>query len=125
MRLLLIALVAALALLYVTLGLRFGYVTLTPTWLVNAQGQNRYTLEVYEEGQRVGYRGRCEVQSGRAVLRLLAPDGRQIVGRTCQKMNDRGDWALHLVGGGQPGRYQLVVDFDAYTGLLDLSETRE
>ena len=125
MRLLLIALVAALALLYVTLGLRFGYVTLTPTWLVNAQGQNRYTLEVYEEGQRVGYRGRCEVQSGRAVLRLLAPDGRQIVGRTCQKVGDRGDWTLHLVGGRQPGRYQLVVDFDAYTGLLDLSETRD
>lgn len=125
MRLLLTALAAALALLYVTLGLRFGYVTLTPTWLLNAQGQNRYVLQVYEEGQRVGYRGRCEVQSGRAVLRLLGPDGRQLAGRTCQKVGDRHEWTLHLVGGGQPGQYQLVVDFDAYSGLLDLSETRQ
>ena len=121
MRYLIVALALAVALLYVTFGLRFGYVTLTPTQMLNAQGQNRYSFELYEDGKNVGVRGTCTARSGRATLRLLDPSGTQIAGQSCPK----GEWSLRLLGGGQPGFYQLVVDLDRYTGTLDLSEVRE
>lgn len=121
MRLLMLALAAAVALLYFTSGLRLGYVTLTPTQLLNAQGQNRYAFELYEDGKHVGVRGTCTVRSGRATLRLLDPAGTQIAGQSCP----RGEWSLRLAGGGQPGMYQLIVDLDRYSGKLDLKELRE
>lgn len=121
MRILLLALVAAVALLYFTLGLRFGYVTLTPTQLLNAQGQNSYTFELYDEGKSVGVTGTCAVRGGQATLRLLDPSGTQVAGQSCPK----GQWSLRLLGGGQPGRYRLLVNFDHYSGTLELRETRE
>ncbi|GAA5514841.1 hypothetical protein Dcar01_03602 [Deinococcus carri] len=121
MRLLLLALAAAVLLLYVTFGLRLGYVTLTPTQLLNAQGQNRYTFQLYEDGKSVGVTGTCTARSGHATLRLLAPDGTQIAGQSCP----RGTWSLNLRGSGQPGLYRLLVDFDHYTGTMNLTETRE
>ena len=121
MRLLILALAAALALLYFTFGLRLGYVTLTPTQLLNAQGQNRYSFELYEDGKHVGVRGTCTVRGGHATLRLLDPAGTQVAGQSCPK----GTWSLRLMGGGQPGMYQLIVDLDRYSGTLDLKELRE
>ncbi|MEF2278043.1 hypothetical protein V3W47_07000 [Deinococcus sp. YIM 134068] len=120
MRFLFVALAVAVALLYFTVGLRFGYVTLTPTHLLNAQGENRYAFEVYDEGKSVGVRGTCSVRSGKATLRLLDPRGTQVAGQTCPK----GEWSLSLMGGGQPGIYRLSVEFDRYSGTMDLKEVR-
>jgi len=121
MRLLMLALVAAVTLLYFTLGLRLGYVTLTPTHLVNAQGQNRYSFQLYEDGQHVGVRGTCAVRSGQTTLRLLDPVGTQVAGQECPP----GRWSVSLVGSGYPGVYRLYVDFNHYTGTLDLDEVRD
>ncbi|EYB69452.1 hypothetical protein DEIPH_ctg006orf0017 [Deinococcus phoenicis] len=121
MRFLMLALVAAVALLYFTFGLRLGYVTLTPTHMLNAQGQNRYTFQLYEGGKSVGVQGTCAVTSGRATLRLLDPGGTQVAGQSCPK----GKWSLKLLGSGETGSYRLIVDLDHYTGTLDLKETRE
>ncbi|GAA5531907.1 hypothetical protein E5F05_11380 [Deinococcus metallilatus] len=121
MRFLLLALVAAALLLYFTFGLRFGYVTLTPTHLLNAQGQNRYAFQLYEDGKNVGVTGTCAVRSGQATLRLLDPSGTQVAGQSCQP----GTWSLKLMGGGHQGVYRLIVDLNHYTGMLDLQETRE
>ncbi|WP_232472163.1 hypothetical protein [Deinococcus sp. DB0503] len=120
-RFLLLALVAALLLLYFTFGLRFGYVTLTPTHLLNAQGQNQYAFELYEDGKAVGVTGTCSGRSGQVTLRLLDPSGTEVAGQSCPP----GTWSLNLLGGGHPGIYRLIVDFKHYTGTLSLKETRE
>jgi hypothetical protein len=119
-RFLFVALAVAVALLYFTVGLRFGYVTLTPTRLLNAQGENRYAFELYDDGRSVGVQGTCSVSGGQATLRLLDPRGTQVAGQTCA----RGNWSLSLLGGGQPGIYRLSVEFDRYTGVMDLKEAR-
>ena len=54
MRLLLMVVMAALAVLYFTVGLRFGYVTLTETHLFNASGTNTYVFRTLEDRQQVG-----------------------------------------------------------------------
>ena len=123
MRVLLVALVAALTLLYFTLGLRLGYVTLTETYLLHATGTNTYSFRTLEDRQFVGVVGSCKVRSGRATVRLYNPRGDQIAGQTCQK-GGRDEWSLSVLGGGQSGRYRLVVGFDRYTGSINLKETR-
>lgn len=121
MRFLFVALAVAVALLYFTFGLRFGYVTLTPTRLMNAQGENRYAFELYDADKEVGVRGSCAVSSGRAILRLYDPSNTQVAGQTCLK----GNWTLNLMGGGETGDYRLTVEFDRYTGVMDLKEARK
>lgn len=121
MRYLLLALAAAAALLYFTLGLRLGYVTLMPTHLLNAQGQNKYAYRLYEDSKSVGVRGTCTARTGRATLRLLDPSGTQVAGQACPP----GTWSVSLTGSGRPGIYHLVVDFNHYTGTLNLDEVRD
>ena len=116
----LLAVIAALALLYFSIGLRLGYVTLMPTQLFNAQGQNRYGYEAYEPSQSVGVVGTCRVRQGRATLRLFDPSGQQVAAQTCVP----GVWALRLTGHGQQGFYRLVIDFSRYSGVMDLKESR-
>lgn len=119
MRYVFAALVVLLATLYFTLGLRLGSPTLTETLLLNATGVNTYTFSTNETRQRVGVVGACRVRSGEATVRLLAPDGTQIAGQTCRQ----GEWSLSVLGGGQPGNYRVVVEFDHYTGRLNIEET--
>lgn len=121
MRLLLIALGLVLTLMYFTFGLRLGYVTLTPTYLFNANGENRYSYELYEDGKSVGVKGTCNVRSGTATFRLLDKRGTQIAGQTCVK----GDWALSVMGSGEIGRYQLSIHLEKFTGKIDVKETRD
>lgn len=116
----LVAVVAAVALLYFTIGIRLGFVTLSPTYLFNAQGHNSYSFETYEDTQAVGVTGTCRVRKGRAVLRLIDPSGNQVAGRTCP----RGFYTLELMGKGQQGFYRLEIDFEHFSGVMDLKETR-
>ncbi|WP_019009455.1 hypothetical protein [Deinococcus aquatilis] len=120
MRFLLVVLVLVLGLVYFFFGLRLGYVTLTPTRMVNAQGENNYVFDVFEPGQSVGVSGTCSTSSGRAVLRLFDPRGTQIAGQACPK----GQWALQVLGKGDSGKYRLNVEFDHFTGVIDLKESR-
>ncbi|SMB91558.1 hypothetical protein SAMN00790413_01190 [Deinococcus hopiensis KR-140] len=112
--------IAAAVLLYFTVGLRLGYVTLMPTQLYNANGQNHYGFEAFEDNQSVGVTGTCRVREGRAVLRLLDPSGKQVATQTCVP----GVWSLQLTGYGQQGFYKLYINFDRYTGVMDLNESR-
>lgn len=120
MRFLLVVLALVLGLVYFFFGLRFGYVTLTPTRMLNAQGENNYIFEVFEPGQSVGVTGTCNTSSGRAVLRLYDPKGTQIAGQACPK----GRWALQVLGKGDSGNYRLNVEFDHFTGVIELQENR-
>lgn len=119
MRYILAVLVVVLATLYFTVGLRLGAVTLTETYLLNATGTNTYRYTTADNLQRVGVTGACRVRGGEATVRLLAPDGTQIAGQTCHE----GEWSLNVVGGGQPGTYRVLVEFDHYTGRLNLQES--
>ena len=123
MRVLLVALAAAVALLYFTLGLRLGYVTLTETYLLHASGTNTYAFRTLEDRQVVGVTGSCHVSSGRATVRLYNPLGKQVAGQVCER-GTRDDWSLKVLGGGQAGTYRVVVNFDQYTGRINLKETR-
>ncbi|GGR46405.1 hypothetical protein GCM10008959_04260 [Deinococcus seoulensis] len=121
MRFLLIALALVLTVMYFTFGLRFGYVTLTPTYLLNASGENRYGLNIYEDRAKIGVRGSCNVRSGTATVRLLDPRGVQVAGQVCPK----GEWGLNVLTSGPQGKYQLVVEFEKFTGVMDLKEARQ
>ncbi|SEJ03904.1 hypothetical protein SAMN04488058_103166 [Deinococcus reticulitermitis] len=121
MRLLLLALVVVLGVVYATMGLRFGYLTLTETQMLNASGTNTYHFRTLDGRQRVGVTGSCQVRSGTATLRLYDPGGTQVAGQRCQK----GSWSLSVIGGGREGDYTLKVELDRYTGSLNLNETRE
>ena len=121
MRLLVVALALVLTLMYFTFGLRFGYVTLTPTYMFGASGTNRYTYQIYEPNQTVGVEGSCTVRSGEVTLRLLDPKGSQVAGQSCPK----GSWGLKLVATGDPGRYTLEIEMRKFSGVMDLKETRK
>lgn len=121
MRFLVVVLALVVGLVYFFFGLRFGYVTLIPTRMVNAQGENNYVFDVFEPGQSVGVTGTCRTSGGRAVLRLYDPKGTQIAGQACPK----GQWALQVLGKGDSGRYRLNIQLDHFTGVLDLNETRK
>ncbi|AWT35288.1 hypothetical protein GCM10008956_10760 [Deinococcus arenae] len=121
MRLLLAALALVLTLMYFTFGLRFGYVTLTPTYMLNATGESRYGFITYDDKQSVGVRGTCDVRKGNVTVRLLDPGGTQVAGQVCPK----GKWGLAAMGKGRQGTYELVVEYKDFTGTLDLNETRE
>ncbi|MGX9687291.1 hypothetical protein ACTQ9L_09100 [Deinococcus wulumuqiensis] len=127
MRVLFVALATTLALLYFTLGLRLGYVTLTETYLLHAKGTNTYAFRTLEDNQFVGVTGSCRVRSGRATVRLYGPQGNQLAGQVCQsggKSGENNEWSLNVLGGGETGKYRVVVDFDRYTGSINLKETR-
>ena len=121
MRIVSTALAMAVVLLYFTVGLRLGYVTLTETYLLNADGVNVYVYHTLDDNQRVGVTGRCQVRNGRAVLRLFGPSGKQVAGQVCEK----GVWSLSALGGGQAGTYRLNVEFSNFTGSLDIKVTRQ
>ena len=121
MRYLLMALGLLLALLYFTVGVCVGYVTLTRTYLWNTTGQNTYTFRTLEDGQRVGVTGSCQVKSGTATIRLFNSSGTQVDGRICTPAPQ--PWALEVMGAGPAGLYRLTVDFQKFTGNIDLRET--
>lgn len=121
MRYLLPALALVVALLYFTIGLRVGYITLTPTAMWNATGENTYTLRTVVNGQRAGMTGYCEVQSGTATIRLFEQGGRQVAGQVCSGSGKR--WTLNAMGQGPAGLYRLTVSFDKFTGKIALKET--
>lgn len=121
MRLLIAALALVLTLMYFTFGLRFGYVTLTPTYMLNATGESRYGFNAFEDNQTVGVRGLCDVRRGNVTVRLLDPGSTQVAGQVCPK----GKWALNALGKGRNGTYELVLEYKDFTGIIDISEARE
>ncbi|AFZ69166.1 hypothetical protein [Deinococcus peraridilitoris] len=115
-----IVLIVAVATLAYFAGLRFGYLSLTPTWMYNAQGNNSYTFRTYDERGEVFLSGSCTTRSGEATLRLYAPGGTFVGGQVCRA----GSYNLALRGGGEIGLYKLTVDFNHFTGRLEINENR-
>ena len=120
MRWALLTLILAIATLAYFFGLRFGYLTLTPTWMYNAQGENSYAYRVYSTDGQIILTGTCDTKAGQATFRLFAPNGRYLGGQTCPK----GQYNVRLKGGGEIGDYRLAVQLDRYTGKLELNEQR-
>ncbi|WP_029475622.1 hypothetical protein [Deinococcus frigens] len=121
MRLLVVGLGLGLAALPLTSGLRLGYVTLTPTSMFNATGENRYTLRAYDPDQAVGVRGSCKVSSGRATFRPTDPKGTQSAVQVCPQ----GQWGLNVLGAGDGGNYTLTTDLEKFSGTIDIEEARK
>lgn len=121
MRWFLAILVLGLAALAYFFGLRLGYVSLTPTYMFNAQGVNNYTYRTFDATARLILTGRCETRSGQVALRLFSPSGRQLASALCTEGNT---FALNLQGGGEIGFYKLTVDFDRFTGVIEINENR-
>ncbi|WP_420596983.1 hypothetical protein [Deinococcus sp.] len=115
MRVFLVILALAAAALYFTLGLRVGYATMTPLYLVNAQGESKYPFRLFEAG-KLEITGECVGQSGNATLRFLAPDGTELSAVRCPP----GTWSLKMSSDGQPGIYTLAVQYQHYTGHLEV-----
>lgn len=121
MRWFLIVLVLGIGALAYFFGLRVGYVSLTPTVMYNATGVNNYTYRTVEVSSRLILNGRCETRSGQVTLRLLSPTNRQVASALCSAGTSFG---LNLQGGGEIGFYRLTVEFDRFTGLIELVENR-
>ncbi|MFC4455704.1 hypothetical protein [Deinococcus sonorensis] len=111
-----ILLVVLAATLYFTGGIRLGMVTVMPTWLVNAQGASEYSYRMAGDSVPVQVKGTCNGKSGRIVLRLRDPAGNQVGGQECV----RGDWAINLQGHNDPGSYRLTLEYDHFTGRVDV-----
>ncbi|AWN23668.1 hypothetical protein DKM44_10870 [Deinococcus irradiatisoli] len=118
MRVLLLLLALAVLALYLTLGLRLGYATLTPLYLLNAQGETDYPFRLYEAG-KLQVTGSCQGRSGVATLRFMAPDGTELSAVRCPP----GNWSLNLSGSGDVGVYTLSVEYQHYTGRLELNSS--
>lgn len=114
-------LLAVLAILYFTVGLRVGYLTISPMYLFNATGTNTYHFATLEDEQRVGVKGTCSVNSGSAVVSILDTTGGIVNSLSCSK---KGTFALDLMAGGRTGEYTVKVDFQSYSGSLELNEQR-
>ena len=119
MRVFLAILALALAALYFTIGVRLGYATMTPLYLINAQGESRYPFRVYPDSglANLSITGRCVGNKGSATLRFLAPDKTELSAVRCPP----GNWTLDMSSNGTPGIYTLSVDYQHYTGRLELS----
>ena len=83
MKLVLLVTFLALTLAYFTAGVRLGFVTLMPTYMLNAQGAAEYNYRALEADDKVGVSGECHNVSGTATIRLYAPNGQQVDARSC------------------------------------------
>ncbi len=115
---LLLILAAVVGLTYTFGGIKLGLVTITPTRLWNAQGENSYAY--LNGGAGVQVTGECKSKSGLAILRLTDPDGLQVAGQQCPK----GAWSINMAGKGKIGSYRLSIAYLDYTGSLDLNVAR-
>jgi len=120
MRVILVVLALAIGILAAFFGLRVGYLSLTPTWMYNAQGVNSYTYRTYDPSGRIILTGTCDTHSGRATFRVYAPNGAYVAGQECIP----GRYGINLQAGGEVGLYRLEVTLEHYTGHLDLIEQR-
>ena len=120
MRWAVVVLVVGLGVLAYAFGLRFGYLSLTPSWMYNAQGTNGYSYQLADAGDTLTLAGSCRTYAGRATLLLFRPDGSRADGQQCIK----GNYRLSLRGGGGVGFYKLRVRLDHFTGRLEIGEER-
>lgn len=121
MRYLLLLLLAALAALYFTVGIRIGMLNISDMYLFNVSGHSKYNYRTYAADQNIALTGVCDVKSGTVTLRFFDPQGNELgKGQQCAQ---RGQYALNLVGGGMTGVYKLQVDYAKFTGHLKITET--
>lgn len=121
MRYVLLILLAAVAALYFTLGIRIGLLNLTDTYLFNATGQSSYKYRTHESDQHIALTGTCDVRRGKVTLRFMDPKGTQLAGQEC---STAGKFSLSLTGGGQAGDYTLIANYKNFSGHIKLDETR-
>ncbi|MFC6590887.1 hypothetical protein ACFP81_01780 [Deinococcus lacus] len=122
MRVTLAFLALIIAGLYFTVGVRLGMVTLMPVQMFNAEGISNYKFSVPDSKGRVGVKGTCSVSSGKATLVLLDPKGHPLGGAEC--IRSAQPWAINLMGGGQTGNYTLQINYQKFSGKIDLKEQR-
>lgn len=99
-------------------GLRFGYMTLTSTWMYNAQGTSRYAFRQYDEGAPLRIHGNCLTRSGTVTFRLYDPNRTEVASQHCPD----GEYVLNLKGTGDTGFYQLEITYEHFTGRIYITE---
>ncbi|GAA5501630.1 hypothetical protein Dxin01_01366 [Deinococcus xinjiangensis] len=121
MRYVLLVLLAAVAALYFTIGIRIGILDISDVYLFNANGTSTFNYRTFDTDQHIRLLGVCDVKSGEVTLRFLDPNNQQVAGQTCAT---RGKYSLDLTGGGATGIYTLEVQYKKFTGHLNLDENR-
>lgn len=118
--LLMLLLAAVIGLAYEYGGIKLGLVTITPTRMFNAQGTSSFSYLNGSNVNGVQVVGICRARSGNVVLRLTDPDGLQVGGQQCPK----GEWAINMSNKAKLGQYKLNIEYQHYTGTLDLNVIR-
>ena len=107
--------------LYFTVGLRLGAVTMMPTQMYAAKGESTYSFRTTEQGNRVGVSGTCTATNGSANFYMLGADGAVQQSASCVPGQP---WAINLMAGGRPGFYRLKVEYNNFSGKIDVTEKR-
>ncbi len=116
--------IVALGALYYFYGLRVGYLTLTPTWMANAQGVSTYKYKLLPADVGTSFvrvAGSCDARAGQVTLSFTSPSGQPVGTQVCRG----GRYSLGLTGQGETGEYLLKVNYLHYTGRLELIEQRQ
>lgn len=121
MQVILVVLALIVGGLYFTVGLRAGLVTMMPTQMIAAKGEGNYTFRITEEGNRVGVKGTCTATKGSANFYMTDPQGRVQQSASCQPGQT---WGINLMAGSSPGLYKLRVEYNNFSGKIDIAERR-
>ena len=119
MRFILLVILLAFAILYATIGVRFGFLPDIPMSYWNAEGTNTYPISVRINNASVDVSLDATINQGRTVVDLIAPNGviiwqrRLEAGRIYQETQ-----RLPVV---DAGFYRMVVQFERSSGRLNLS----
>jgi hypothetical protein len=111
--------VFAFAVLYATIGVRFGFLPDIPMTYWNAEGTNTYPISIRLTNATITIKLDATINSGRTTVNLIGSNGviawqRKLEpGRTYQESQ--------TIPIAQPGFYNMVVQFERSSGRLNLS----
>lgn len=121
MRVLLVLLAGAILALYLTIGVRIGFLTVTPAWLWNANGTNTYGIDVHAERSRIVLDVESQIRGGEVGLRLVAPGGRTVW--RAEVSPDRNLRRSYTIQAPTLGEYRFRAEYLDTTGQLSVSWT--
>ncbi len=111
--------VFAFAVLYATIGVRFGFLPDLPMTYWNAEGTNSYPVSIRLTNASITINLDGVVNSGRTVVTLAGANGVIVWQRKLEP--GRVFQESQTIPIGQPGFYSMNVQFERSSGRLNLS----
>lgn len=119
MRFILLVILLAFAILYATIGVRFGFLPDIPMSYWNAEGTNTYPISVRINNASINVNLDATINQGRTVIDLIAPNGVIIWQRKLEA--GRVYQETQRLSVADAGFYRMVVQFERSSGRLNLS----